>query len=84
MHVLFDGARGYYTGRKERRMRYIIAGILVGIVVVVFLYPYFSNCGIPGAIDELTKEVEKLTKEVRELRKTIEERSEDEHTVERL
>lgn len=48
----------------------IIAGIFVGIVIVVFLWPYFSNGGIPKSIDELTKEV-------RELRKTIAERSEE-------
>ena len=56
-------------------MRDIIAGIFVGIVagiiIVVLLYPYYSNSGIPKAIDELTEEV-------RELRKTIAERSEDE------
>lgn len=56
--------------RKERRMMYIIAGIFGGIVIALFLHPYFSNSGIPKAIDELTKEV-------RELRKTITERSED-------
>ena len=48
----------------------IIAGIFVGIVACVFLWPYFSNGGIPKAINELTEEV-------RELRKTIAERSED-------
>lgn len=48
---------------------YVIAGIFCGIVVVLFLYPYFSNSGIPKAIDELTKEVRKL-------RETIAERSE--------
>lgn len=58
-------------------MKYIIAGIFVGIVIFSFLYPYFSNSDIPKSIDELTKECEKLTKEVRELRKTIEERSEE-------
>lgn len=51
-------------------MKYIFAGIYVGIVLLIFLYPYFSNSGIPKAIDELTKEV-------RELRKTIAERSEE-------
>ena len=51
-------------------MMYIIAGIFVGIVIFAFLYPYFSNSGIPKTIDELTEEVRKL-------RKTIEERSED-------
>lgn len=51
-------------------MMYVIAGIFVGIVIVLFLYPYFSNSGIPKAIDELTNEV-------RELRKTIAERSEE-------
>lgn len=51
-------------------MMYIIAGIFGGIVIALFLHPYFSNSGIPKAIDELTKEV-------RELRKTITERSED-------
>ena len=54
-------------------MRDIIAGIFVGIVISIFLYPYFSNSGIPKAIDELTKEV-------RELRKMIAERSEDEQS----
>lgn len=44
--------------------------ILVGIAISVFLYPYFSNCGIPKSIDELTKEV-------KELRKTIAEGSEE-------
>lgn len=44
--------------------------ILVGIAISVFLWPYFSNGGIPKSIDELTKEV-------KELRKTIEERSEE-------
>lgn len=58
-------------------MKDIIAGIFVGIVFITFLYPYFSNCGIPKSIDELTKKVEELTKEVKELRKTIEERSEE-------
>lgn len=52
-------------------MKDIIAGLFIGIVITIFLYPYFSNSGIPKAIDELTKEV-------RELRKTIAERSEDE------
>lgn len=61
-------------------MKDIIAGIFVGIVFIIFLYPYFSNCGIPEAIAELTKEVKELTKEVKELRKTIEERSEDGET----
>lgn len=51
-------------------MKDIIAGIFVGIVFITFLYPYFSNCGIPKSIDELTKKV-------KELRKTIEERSEE-------
>lgn len=49
---------------------FIIAGILGGIVVSIFLYPYFSNSGIPKSID-------KLTEEVIELRKTIAERNED-------
>ncbi len=44
--------------------------ILVGIAISVLLYPYFSICGIPKSIDELTEEV-------KELRKTIEERSEE-------
>ena len=48
----------------------IIAGIFISIVLIAFLYPYYSNCGIPKSIDELTKEV-------KELRKTIEERSEE-------
>lgn len=63
-------------------MIYIIAGIFGGIVYIIllsfllhklisiFLYPYFSNSGIPKEIDELTEEV-------RELRKTIAERSEE-------
>lgn len=51
-------------------MTFIIAGILGGIVFAAFLYPYFSNSGIPKSIDELTKEV-------KELRKTIAERSEE-------
>ena len=49
----------------------IIAGVFGGLIISFFLYLYFSNIGIPGAID-------KLTEEVRELRKTISERSEDE------
>lgn len=56
---------------------YIIAGIFVGFVITLFLYPYYSNAGIPKAIDELTKKVEELTKEVKELRKTIAERSKE-------
>lgn len=51
-------------------MKYIFAGIYVGVVLIIFFYPYFSNSGIPKAIDELTEEV-------RELRKTIAERSEE-------
>ena len=58
-------------------MKYIFAGIYVGIVLVIFFYPYFSNIGIPVARDKLTKEAEELTKEVKELRETIEERSEE-------
>ena len=55
-------------------MKDIIAGIFVGIVFITFLYPYFSNTGIPKSIDELTKEV-------KELRKTIiEERSDNGET----
>ncbi len=54
-------------------MKEIIAGVLVGIAIVVFLWPYFSNGGIPKAIDELTEEV-------KELRKTIERWSEDGQT----
>lgn len=49
---------------------YIIAGIFAGIIIAIFFYPYFSNSGIPKAIDELTKEV-------KELQKTIAERSEE-------
>lgn len=51
-------------------MIYIIGGIFGGIIIALFLHPYFSNSGIPKAIDELTKEV-------KELRKAIAERSED-------
>lgn len=51
-------------------MKDVIAGIFVGIVIFIFLNPYFSNSGIPKAINELTNEV-------RELRKTIAERSEE-------
>lgn len=58
-------------------MKYIIAGIFVGIVIFIFLYPYFSNCGIPESIDELTEKAEELTKEVKELQKTIAERSKE-------
>lgn len=65
-----DAIAGAVQGRKERRMKEIIGGIFVGIVITVFLWPYFSNGGIPKSIDELTKEV-------KELRKTFGERSED-------
>ena len=49
-------------------MREIIAEIFVGIVIVISLYPYFSN---------IAKAIGELTKEVKELRKTIAERSEE-------
>lgn len=66
-------------------MMYIIAdfvggfiiALFIGFVIALLLFPYYSNCGIPKAINEVAKEVEGLTKEVRELRKTIEERSEE-------
>lgn len=58
-------------------MKYIIAGICVGIVFILLLYLYYSNTGIPNSIDELAKKVDELTKEVKELRKKIAERSED-------
>ena len=48
-------------------MREIIAGIFVGIVIAVFLWPYFSNGGIPKSIDELTKEVKELRKKIAEM-----------------
>ena len=43
-------------------MMYIIGEILTGIAISLFLYPYFSNSGIPKAIDELTEEVKELQK----------------------
>lgn len=48
----------------------IIVGFFVGIILCVFLWPYFSNGGIPKAIDELTEEVKKL-------QETIAKRGED-------
>ena len=54
-------------------MKDIIAGILVGIVIVVFLYPYFSNGGIPKSIDELTEEVKNLRKTIAKLEERKEE-----------